>query len=184
MIREGDERRGRSDASPRYRSLSCLGRSSTAPRTGTCSRLEPGCSSWLGRRRPGRSWPPCQDRGRTVGWFTGMVQRRFGMRLLGSPFPGWSTSYLGFNLKPGVDRRAAFEALPQFAFSDLRCAHLEVRCRNVGVHELDGLGFKPRPHIPDVHARPSPNGRGDLLAHDDRVSSCHSQEREGGRGCR
>jgi CelD/BcsL family acetyltransferase involved in cellulose biosynthesis len=83
-----------------------------------------------------------EDDGDTVGWFTGMVQRRFGVRLLGSPFPGWNTSYLGFNLKPGVDRRAAFEALPKFAFGELRCAHLEVRCRNVGFHDLEGLGFE------------------------------------------
>ena len=83
-----------------------------------------------------------QDHSDTVGWFTGLVQRRFGVRLLGSPFPGWNTSYLGFNLKPGVDRRAAFEALPTFAFGELRCAHLEVRCRNVGFHELEGLGFE------------------------------------------
>ena len=78
----------------------------------------------------------------TVGWFTGMVQRRFGLRVLGSPFPGWSTSYLGFNLRPGVDRRAAFEALPRLAFGELRCSHLEVRCRNTGFHELDGSGFE------------------------------------------
>jgi CelD/BcsL family acetyltransferase involved in cellulose biosynthesis len=83
-----------------------------------------------------------RDDDRTVGWFTGVVQRRFGLRLLGSPLPGWSTWYLGFNLLPGVDRRAAFAALPRFAFDELRCLHLEVRYRNAGFHDLDGLGFE------------------------------------------
>ena len=42
-----------------------------------------------------------------VGRFTGLVARKLGARILGSPFPGWSTAYMGFNLEPGVDRREA-----------------------------------------------------------------------------
>ena len=41
----------------------------------------------------------------TVGWFTGAIVRRCGVRILGSPFAGWGTQYLGFNLLPNVDRR-------------------------------------------------------------------------------
>src|SRR2546422_4532465 len=41
-----------------------------------------------------------RDGNRTVGWFTGLIIRRFGVRILGSPFAGWSTQYLGFNLLP------------------------------------------------------------------------------------
>ena len=40
-----------------------------------------------------------------VGCFTGLIARRFGIRILGSPFPGWTTGYMGFNLDQDVSRR-------------------------------------------------------------------------------
>lgn len=67
--------------------------------------------------------------GQTVGRFTGATVRRFGIRILGSPFPGWTTGWMGFSLAPGVDRWEAAAALVRFAFEDLRCHHLELRDR-------------------------------------------------------
>src|SRR5258708_18533077 len=60
------------------------------------------------------------------GYFTGLTFSKFGMKVLGSSFPGWTTPYIGFNLNPGVSRRAALEALENFAWDDLKCLHLEV----------------------------------------------------------
>lgn len=80
--------------------------------------------------------------GRTcVGHFTGLIVRRCGLRILGSPFPGWTTDYMGFNLEPGVDRRHAALALARFAFGPLRCVHLELKDRLLPEGALDGLGF-------------------------------------------
>ncbi|XVU23118.1 GNAT family N-acetyltransferase [Actinoplanes sp. CA-054009] len=78
----------------------------------------------------------------TVGHFTGLVSRRFGLRILGSPMAGWTTSYVGFLLQPGIRRREALEALMPFAFDDLGCAHLEIRDRHLAVADLDGLGLQ------------------------------------------
>ena len=75
----------------------------------------------------------------TVGFFTGLVVRRCGVRILGSPFRGWTTAYLGFNLRDGVSRRAAVEALLPFAFGPLNCIHLELRDRLLTVEEVDDL---------------------------------------------
>src|SRR5258708_2077293 len=61
-----------------------------------------------------------------LGYFTGLTFSKFGMKVLGSSFPGWTTPYIGFNLSPGVPRRAALEALEQFAWNDLKCLHLEI----------------------------------------------------------
>jgi len=83
--------------------------------------------------------------GRPIGYFTGLLVRRYGLSLLGSPLPGWTTSFLGFNLEPGVSRRAATEALLEFAFGELRCAHLELRDRNLPAAEVEGLGFDATP---------------------------------------
>ena len=86
-----------------------------------------------------------RDGARAVGWFTGLVARRFGMRLLGSPLPGWTTGWMGFNLEPGVSRREATEALPDFAFGPLRCIHLEFRDRNLTLDDVVALGYEHTP---------------------------------------
>jgi CelD/BcsL family acetyltransferase involved in cellulose biosynthesis len=78
-----------------------------------------------------------------VGWFTGLVVRRFGIRILGSPFAGWMTGPMGFDLDPGVSRRDAARALMRFAFKDLRCLHLEMLDRNIVDDDLEGLGGAP-----------------------------------------
>jgi len=83
-----------------------------------------------------------RDGNDTVGWFTGLIVRKYGVRILGSPFPGWTTGYMGFNLVPGVERRLALAALAPFAFGQLRCMHVELRDRHIGVDQLDGLGYR------------------------------------------
>lgn len=80
----------------------------------------------------------------TLGYFIGMIVRKFGLRILGSPFPGWSTSYMGFNLTAEVDRRQAVQALIDFAFDELGCVHLEMMDRNLTVRDLDGFGVEYR----------------------------------------
>jgi CelD/BcsL family acetyltransferase involved in cellulose biosynthesis len=82
------------------------------------------------------------DGPRTVGHFTGLVTKRYGLRILGSPMAGWTTSYVGFNLDPAVPRRAALEALMPFAFGELGCAHLEIRDRGLTEPDLEGLGLR------------------------------------------
>src|SRR5882672_6280686 len=62
----------------------------------------------------------------TIGYFCGLIVRKFGFKILGSPFRNWSTPYMGFNLCPGVSRRVALEALLEFAFKKLGCIHFEV----------------------------------------------------------
>ena len=78
--------------------------------------------------------------GVTVGYFTGLIVRRFGVRILGSPFPGWSTGYMGFNLAEGVSRRAAVDALFRYALGTLRCLHVELRDRQLSYDEAGDLG--------------------------------------------
>jgi hypothetical protein len=77
-----------------------------------------------------------------VGYFTGLTFSKFGLKVLGSSFPGWTTPYIGFNLKPGVSRRAALEALDKFAWDDLKCLHLEVSDPHFTFEDAEALGFK------------------------------------------
>lgn len=78
-----------------------------------------------------------RDDGVDVGYFTGLIIKYFGIRVLGSPFPGWTTDYLGFNLAAGVSRRDAAEALLEFAFGPLRCLHVELCDRYLHIGDLD-----------------------------------------------
>jgi hypothetical protein len=80
--------------------------------------------------------------GEPAGWFTGLIVRRFGVPILGSPFQGWTTGPMGFNLAPGIDRREAVEALMPFAFKRLHCLHLELLDRRAQFEELSGLGAR------------------------------------------
>lgn len=66
------------------------------------------------------------DQGQRVGYFTGAIVRRFGLRILGSPLKGWTTPYMGFNLPPGHRRSKYLAALAEFAFRELGCVHLEL----------------------------------------------------------
>jgi hypothetical protein len=84
------------------------------------------------------------DGGATVGWFTGLVVRRFGVPILGSPFPGWGTPSLGFNLDPGVPRGEAARALLPFAFRGLGCLHLELADPLLARSDAEALGFEVR----------------------------------------
>ena len=88
------------------------------------------------------------DDGEHVGYFTGATFRRFGLRILGSPFPGWTTESMGFNLRDGVDRRQAAAALIPFAFRTLGCAHVELKDRRLDTPEdLVPLVFASEPTL-------------------------------------
>ena len=80
----------------------------------------------------------------TLGYFSGMIIKRFGFKILGSPFPGWMTDYMGFNLQKGVSRRSAIRALSDMAFNRLKCIHFEVMDRFVRFEDLTDLGFQIR----------------------------------------
>jgi hypothetical protein len=81
-----------------------------------------------------------------LGWFTGMILKKFGLRVLGSPIPGSGTPYQGFNLRPGVSRRVAAAALPEFVFRDLRCAHFEVVDSFLNEADVADLGYTRHNH--------------------------------------
>jgi CelD/BcsL family acetyltransferase involved in cellulose biosynthesis len=74
--------------------------------------------------------------GAPVGAFTGLIVRRMGIRILGSPFQGWMTGPMGFELAPGESRSEAMEALARFAFRELGCLHMEVMDRGSSFAEL------------------------------------------------
>ena len=61
-----------------------------------------------------------------AGYFTGLTFSKFGVKVLGSSFPGWTTPYMGFNLVPDASRAAALKAVEELAWEELKCLHIEV----------------------------------------------------------
>lgn len=80
----------------------------------------------------------------TAGYFTGIIVRRLGVRIMGSPFPGWTTPHLGFNLAPGVSRADAVAALLPFVFRELGCLHAELSDPRLARADVERFGFDVR----------------------------------------
>lgn len=79
------------------------------------------------------------DAGEIRGYFSGILFRRLGLQILGSPFKGWTTTYMGFNLSDGVSRIEALRALRRFAFEELGCVHVEVLDRYLTMRDVADL---------------------------------------------
>src|SRR5260370_30912664 len=65
------------------------------------------------------------DAGQVAGYFTGLVFSKFGIRMLGRSFPGWTTPYIGFTLVPGASRQAALVSLDEIPSGPLTFPHTE-----------------------------------------------------------
>jgi hypothetical protein len=83
-----------------------------------------------------------EQNGLPVGYFTGVLFRRYGLPILGSPFPGWTTPFMGFNLTPGFPRACLLKPLERWAFEELGCLHLEIRDRYLFAEDVNGLNFR------------------------------------------
>jgi hypothetical protein len=83
-----------------------------------------------------------KDGNDTVGRFAGLIVKRWGMKILGSPFVGWTTERMGVHLLPGVPRRLALQALTRYAFRDLGCVHCEFSDSWTTREDVEGLGFR------------------------------------------
>ena len=82
-----------------------------------------------------------REHARPVGYFVGAIVRRFGIRILGSPLKGWTTPYMGFLLDDNSCRPPAARALVRFAFTDLRCLHVELVDRKLSGEQMAGAGY-------------------------------------------
>jgi hypothetical protein len=88
-----------------------------------------------------------RDGGEVVGYFTGLTFTKFGVKVLGSSFPGWTTPYMGFNLLDGVSRASALAALEITAWDVLKCLHMEVSDPHFAPEDGRNLGFTADDYI-------------------------------------
>lgn len=80
-----------------------------------------------------------------IGYFCGLLVRKCGLPILGSPMPGWTTTYMGFNLSNGVERFRALQSLVEFAFRELGCVHLEIMDLRFASADIRATRFESTP---------------------------------------
>lgn len=82
---------------------------------------------------------------RPVGYFAGLIVNKCGAKILGSPLPGWTTSYMGVNLCRNISRSLAVDELIRCAFEQWGCVHVELMDRRLTLEEAAYMGYDFRP---------------------------------------
>ena len=82
-----------------------------------------------------------EQSGELIGYFTGLMVKKYGVKILGSPFRGWITLYMGFNLLPGANRREVLKVFPSFVFDQLKCHYFEIYDLYTKEEDYEGLGY-------------------------------------------
>lgn len=82
-------------------------------------------------------------KGEIIGYFSGLQFKKFGVRIIGSPFNGWSTCYMGLDLfrTDCFDRLDIVEQLSVYLMSHYRCPYIEITDRLIDAQEAHDKGF-------------------------------------------
>ena len=83
--------------------------------------------------------------GSFVGYFTGLIFRKFGVKIAASPFEGWSTCYMGLDLISGNERTEIIDELSAFIFKKYHCLYIEICDRFISVQEAADKGLTVLP---------------------------------------
>lgn len=105
--------------------------------------------------------------------FVGVIVKKFGVRILGSPFDGWLTPDMGFIRFMAMDDVIAIETVKRYAFKELRCIFLQISDKSIqndlvlpGVHtEHSRILYKDNSvNLDSLMESFSKNGRRDVRA--------------------
>jgi len=77
-----------------------------------------------------------------AGYFIGCMVKKFGIRILGSPFPGWTTGYMGFCLSNAISPEKALFAVTDYAFHKLGCMHIEIMDKDINLSQFYAISKK------------------------------------------
>lgn len=76
------------------------------------------------------------EESRLVGYFSGLITRKFGINILGSPFPGWSTPYMGLDLVNTAEKINVLSELLPFLKENSGCVYIQIIDRDFDYDEL------------------------------------------------
>ena len=79
-----------------------------------------------------------------VGYFVGMTVTKFGVRILGSPFSGWSTCHMGILTDRQEEKCAIIRQLVPFLYRHTGCLYIEICDRDISMEQAQQEGFYAR----------------------------------------
>lgn len=83
----------------------------------------------------------CDGEGNLIGYFTGLIIKKIGVKILGSPFRGWSTCYMGVDTNLTEEKVDIYSELVPFLLKKTRCAYMEITDRDITVETAKKSGF-------------------------------------------
>lgn len=78
-----------------------------------------------------------EDNGQILGYFVGLIIKKAGIRILGSPFDGWLTPDMGFIRIKDLNINEALREVAKYAFRKKRCWYVQINDKNIKEDELD-----------------------------------------------
>lgn len=74
-----------------------------------------------------------------VGYFSSVFVKKFGFRIIGSPFRGWSTCYMGFDVVDNEQKLNILKELKEYLYVNYKYHYLEIIDRDIPVEEAKSL---------------------------------------------
>lgn len=81
------------------------------------------------------------DQKKLIGYFTGCLVKKFGIKIFGSPLSGWATCYMGFDLFDYTLITALLEPTIDFIFKATKCLYFECRERNLSIVDINKIKY-------------------------------------------
>lgn len=76
-----------------------------------------------------------------IGYFTCLKMNKFGIGIVASPFEGWSTCHMGFDLVQDANRMDILPKLCDFLYRECKCSYIEVTDRSISIEKAQKYGF-------------------------------------------
>lgn len=73
---------------------------------------------------------------RLIGYFSGIKIKKFGITIIGSPFPGWGTSWMGLDVYENQDIVSIYKELIPFLFKTFKCGYISISERNITADQI------------------------------------------------
>lgn len=77
--------------------------------------------------------------GDLVGYFTSLTVSKFGFKIIGSPFPGWSTPYMGFDFYDNRLKKDVLPYLVEFLIKSVKFSFFQISDRDITFEESEQL---------------------------------------------
>lgn len=79
-----------------------------------------------------------------VGYFSGLIINKFGLKIFGSPLRGWSTCYMGFDAYNSEEIISIIPEIIEYIFKSTKCHYIELAERTLTTSNLQDIPYETR----------------------------------------